>query len=61
MKNHSLLLLKVIGIGFVLIAMLLTSCASSHSGCSGICSNKGKSAGKYYSLSKNSNPKNWKR
>jgi hypothetical protein len=61
MRNHSLLLLKVIGIGFVLIAMLLTSCASTHSGCVGVCSNKGKSIGKYYGLSKNSNPKNWKR
>ena len=59
MKNNSLFLLKVIAIGFVLIAMLLTSCASTHSGCAGICSNKGKSAGKYYGIAKNS--KNWKR
>jgi hypothetical protein len=60
MRNNSLALLKA-AVAVLLMYGFLSSCGSAHSGCAGICSNKGKSAGKYYGLSKNSNPKNWKR
>jgi hypothetical protein len=60
MKHNSLVLLKA-AVAVLLMYGFLSSCAATHSGCTGICSNKGKSAGKYYSISKNSNPKNWKR
>jgi hypothetical protein len=58
MKNNSLTLLKAAAV-VLLMYGFLSSCASTHSGCAGVCSNKGKSAGKYYGIAKNS--KNWKR
>jgi hypothetical protein len=58
MKNNSLTLLKA-AVAVLLMYGFLSSCASTHSGCAGVCSNKGKSAGKYYGIAKNS--KNWKR
>lgn len=57
MKNNSLLLLKV-AVAAVLMFGLF-SCSTSHKGCAGICSNKGKPMGKYMGLAKNSKPSTW--
>ena len=59
MKDNSLGLLKA-AVAVMLMYGLLSSCGVSHRGCAGICSNKGKSMGKYMSLSKNSKPSTWK-
>jgi hypothetical protein len=60
MRNNSLVLLKA-AVAVLLMYGFLSSCATTHSGCTGICSNKGKRIGKYVSMQKNSNPKHWRK
>jgi hypothetical protein len=58
MKNNSGAILKWTAVAFAFMAIAMTSCASNHH-CTGLCVNKGKSAGKYLHLPKGSKPSSW--
>jgi hypothetical protein len=58
MRNNSGAILKWTAIAFAFMAIAMTSCATNHS-CTGLCVNKGKPAGKFYGMAKNSKPSSW--